>query len=117
MIGMQMTQVKNLLKRGALIAGAFLMVTQLWAQSNTTTDVVTTESGQVKGAVKDGVLAFKGIPFAASPLANCAGAPRNRSLHGPASARPPSMPRTARSFHSLPTPRHSAQARVKTASI
>ena len=62
-----MTQVKNLLKRGALIAGAFLMTTQLWAQSNPTTDVVTTESGQVQGAVKDGVLAFKGIPFAASP--------------------------------------------------
>ncbi len=62
-----MTHVKNLLKRGALIAGAFLMTTQLWAQSNTTTDVVTTESGQVKGAVKDGVLAFKGIPFAAPP--------------------------------------------------
>lgn len=43
------------------------MTAQLWPQSNTTTHVVTIESGQVKGAVKDGVLAFKAIPFAASP--------------------------------------------------
>ena len=57
-------QVKNLLTKGALIAGALLMTTQIWAQSS----VVTIESGQVKGSVKDGVIAFKGIPFAAPPL-------------------------------------------------
>jgi para-nitrobenzyl esterase len=62
-----MMQVKNLLNKGTLIAGVLLMTAQLWAQSYTTTNVVTTESGPVKGAVKDGVLAFKGIPFAASP--------------------------------------------------
>ena len=59
-----MMQVKNLLTKGALIAGALLMTTQLWAQSS----VVTIEAGQVKGSAKDGVLAFKGIPFAAPPL-------------------------------------------------
>ncbi len=59
-----MIQAKSLLKQGVLIAGALLMTAQLWAQSN----VATTESGQVKGVVKDGVLAFKGIPFAAPPL-------------------------------------------------
>ncbi len=63
-----MTHVKNLLKQGVLVAGALLMTAQLWGQSNTTANVVTIESGQVKGSVKDDVLAFKGIPFAAPPL-------------------------------------------------
>jgi para-nitrobenzyl esterase len=61
---MLMIHAKSLFKPGVLIAGALLMTAQLWAQGN----VVTTESGQVKGSVKDGVLAFKGIPFAAPPL-------------------------------------------------
>src|SRR5271154_6419792 len=50
-----MTHVKNLLKQGSIVASALLMTTQLLAQSNATTDVVTIDSGKVKGAVKDGV--------------------------------------------------------------
>ncbi len=112
-----MTQVKNLLKKGALVAGALLVTTQLWAQGNATTDVVTTESGQVKGSIKDGVLAFKGIPFAAPPL----GPLRWRA---PQPVTPWTGVRDASSYSTdcaqLPfpsTPRHSARARAKTASI
>jgi para-nitrobenzyl esterase len=60
---------KNFLTKGVLVASALLMTTQLRAQANTATNIVTTESGKVQGSVKDGVLAFKGIPFAAPPLA------------------------------------------------
>lgn len=53
--------------RGRIFAGAILLLTaQLWAGAQS--DVVKTESGQVKGAVQNGVLSFKGIPFAAPPI-------------------------------------------------
>jgi para-nitrobenzyl esterase len=65
---MPMMQGRNLLDKGVRVAGALLISMQLWAQNSTTSNVAAIESGQVKGAVKDGVLAFKGIPFAAPPL-------------------------------------------------
>ncbi|MBT9473171.1 MAG: carboxylesterase family protein [Pseudomonadota bacterium] len=36
--------------------------------AETRTEVVRTQSGQVQGVVKDGVAAFKGVPFAAPPI-------------------------------------------------
>lgn len=53
-------------KACALASATFVLAAQLWAAPPS--DVVQTESGLVKGAVENGVLSFKGIPFAAPPV-------------------------------------------------
>jgi para-nitrobenzyl esterase len=50
-----------------LFAGALVMSLHIWAASDSS--VVKVESGQLKGAVENGVVAFKGVPFAAPPVA------------------------------------------------
>ena len=41
---------------------------ELWAAQPSATQIVTVESGQLQGTVRDAVLSFKGIPFAAPPV-------------------------------------------------
>ena len=42
----------------------------LWAAQPSATQIVTVESGQLQGTVRDAVLSFKGIPFAAPTVGN-----------------------------------------------
>ncbi|MGA2537746.1 MAG: carboxylesterase family protein [Terracidiphilus sp.] len=53
-------------KIAALFLGAVAMTLPVWAASDNT--LVTMESGKLKGAVENGVVAFKGVPFAAPPV-------------------------------------------------
>jgi para-nitrobenzyl esterase len=57
-------QIKSVLRIGSLAGVALLAGAGAWAQS----DVVRIESGTIKGSQQNGVLAFKGIPFAAPPV-------------------------------------------------
>jgi len=51
---------------GFLLCGVLLGATHLGMA--TETDLATTDAGQLKGAIANGVLSFKGIPFAAPPV-------------------------------------------------
>ena len=52
--------------RAGVILGFILLASPLHAAPASV--VVKVETGQLSGAVADGVLAFKGVPFAAAPL-------------------------------------------------
>jgi carboxylesterase type B len=55
-----------------------------------------TESGGVQGTVEDSVAAFRGIPFAASPVGDRRFAALDRSRRGRACATPPARVRPSR---------------------
>ena len=55
----------NLLAAGTIAAQIFCLSIALAAQP-----VVTIETGKLQGAVADGVVSFKGIPYAAPPVGN-----------------------------------------------
>lgn len=53
-----------------LVAACMLLPVTVWTapRDNSGTNIVSIESGQVQGAIDNGVVAFKGVPFAAPPL-------------------------------------------------
>jgi len=59
-----MIRAKSYWTTAILVFGAVLLTAHGLAQNN----LVTVDSGQVKGSVQSGVLSFKAIPFAAPPL-------------------------------------------------
>ena len=60
-----------------------------------TPPVVQVDSGQLQGVVDDGVVSYKGIPFAAPPWATCGGDRLSPRRGGPACARRRNLGRIA----------------------
>ena len=58
------------------------------ARSRKRLATVRVDTGELQGVVADGVVSFKGIPFAAPPSASCGGGRHSRRRSGQASARP-----------------------------
>jgi para-nitrobenzyl esterase len=66
-----MMQPKKKSSIGAILAAVYVLLSATgWAapKDNSGSNVVSIESGQLQGAMDNGVVAFKGIPFAAPPL-------------------------------------------------
>lgn len=61
-----MNRRKRVANFAALLACAVTMSAPAWSAADST--LVTLESGKLKGSAQDGVVAFKGVPFAAPPV-------------------------------------------------
>jgi hypothetical protein len=81
--------IKSMTARGVLCALILSFLVSATTSRSTASPVqeVPITGGRIQGVLKDTVVSFKGIPFAAPPSAHCAGNRLDRSTPGEESAK------------------------------